>query len=242
MRFAYSALPDSGDNVTLQTLYSAADEIHRFCRIDGPIMVAPRTQRVWVGHNCKSWVHYPIDGDFTVMDGDTDISDDSTMITDRLLLVPEKNSQRYLTIEADAGWGKQEELGHFGGEVPWSFEHDRDILSATNAGDHVSVGYVLRIQDELMIVDEIEGEDVHVLRGVAGTTPVDHQGAGVFVHRVRAPALLEDAADGIAKSLAVRRGEPGRGVARSVQVQSGFRLVRTDPLAAYRPDLLEYVR
>ena len=138
-------------------------------------------------------------------------------------------------VVGDAGWGYTEMLGPLGSAL------NADVTTLAQTADEPGAGAVLRIDDELLLVTAAANDNWTISRGVGGTTRVEHD-AGTMVWRVRPPELLEAAARGIAASFKVREKEPGRGVSRAVPVQDGFRLVRTDPLAAFRRDLDEYRR
>lgn len=238
-RFSYSALPNKPEAaVTIDELFAAADEIHRYCRLEEPVVRMPRTQRVWADRGCRAFVHYPLGDTFTVTDDDDDITDDCEQVAPRLLAVPKDSRSRWLNVEGESGWGYTEEAEAFTSALA----ADQDEITVASASP-IKTGWVLRLGDEMMVVVDRADTTITLLRGAGGTAAAAHEAdASGVLSRVRPPALLEQAALGIARFISVRAHEPSRGVARPIQVQDGHRLVRSDPLATFRPDLQLYVR
>ena len=259
MRFCYSTLAktvpagsgsgQAGVAVTLDTLFAASDEIHRYCKLDESLLLWRRSQRVRVTSRGLVFLHFPMRSllglfTFSVRDADgVEIKDEVTMISTRLLQVPLRYCLQYLIVKALSGWGYEAGLIHVVSPKvpsPTLFDLPFDILKAQTP-EIDGLGFVVRVDDEMMLVVDEDTDNWKLARGIGGTTAVEHSRYSVF-YQLQAPPLLEDAAIGIARSLAVRKKEPARGVARHVTVPDGERLVRTDPLAAFRADLQTYVR
>ena len=192
----------------------------------------------------------------------TDSKDKPTVRSSgRLIQWQDKHIGKYMHIVADAGWGYHETLGYQHAELDSSVD---DIVFL--GGKHVSttsdpaavvenflpekaIGMVLRMDSELMLVTSDRKERpahgdateyyYEVLRGTAATTPTEHD-ADTLVKRVVPPPVLEDAARGIAATIAARSGNPVGRRGRSQVTQDGDRPRRSDPFDQWLTELDEY--
>lgn len=249
VEFAYSLVDDSPIDGEMYWVRAAADEIHDYTRANEPLLIVPgRSQTFNVLRTLQGLPRYPLVGEPSrvyyrkgEIGGDAvdlDAGDDYEIVADgKVMSFAAKHEGRQIHVDGDAGWGRSGSLGM----IEALLAQGERVLPASGLSVP-GAGAVLRIGVELMLVTAERADgNFDVTRGIAGTSAAEHA-SGETVARVRAPDLLEAAARGIASALKVRNKEPGRGAARPVQVQSGFRLVRTDPLAVFRRDLDEYRR
>ena len=236
------------------------------------LLLPGRSQSFPVLRNCRGLPRYPLSGTpslvwYVKSDGESteslEAGDDYQIGSDgSVLRFDAKHIGREIHVRGDAGFGRRETLGFLhaaesstGADVRIYGSADRtdadDPAAPASLIPNDARGMVIQIGSELMLItserQERQNEDSETEyywkadRGIGGTIAASHALNDV-AYRVRVPYLLEAAARGIARALRVRDSEPGRGVARPVQVQQGYRLVRTDPLAAFRRDLQRFRR
>lgn len=241
MRFTYCrASRVHGDGVDFAALERAAEEIHRFCLVDEPLVLMQRTQRVAINSACDARPQYPLSGTghtYRQPGGSVDLSITVDVRgSGRVLTFPSTYANGEMDVTGLAGFGWTESAFALVGALA----SDAVTLAETAAYDACEMGDVLQLGSEFLLVEakETGPNQLRLIRGAGGTAAAAHDvgDAAVFVV---GPLDLRDIAAKIAQGVVSRRSTPVRGV-KVQQPNQDESVVRLDWLATVQKDLVGY--